>query len=179
MKNASIITIVLIAISLSSCSKKLTYYSNRLQNEFNWSERELEKIQFYVSQDIRLVRSSNSGNTKIEDGKIKVNDDSRVNEVLIKRGTPGTLVFSPNERRFAVSFESDDDNFLMFGPSEKNNGRYTLLAKDWQRNNGIITYGGVEYRTGSESAYAALMVDIKKANNNKVSSKTAQGRKVR
>ena len=130
MKNASIVTIILIAISLSSCSKKLTYYSNRLQNEFNWSESELEKIQFYVSQDIRLVRSSNYGNTKIEDGKIKVNDDSRVNEVLIKRGTPGTLVFSPNEKRFAVSFENDDDHFLMFGPSEKNNGRYTLLAKD-------------------------------------------------
>ena len=66
----------------------------------------------------------------------------------------------------------------MFGPSEKNNGRYTLLAKDWQRSTGVITYGGIEYRTGSESAYAALMVDIKKANNNKVSSKTAKGRKV-
>ncbi|MDA8693541.1 hypothetical protein N9L92_05700, partial [Saprospiraceae bacterium] len=135
--------------------------------------------QFYVSQDIRLVRTSSSGNSKIEDGKIKVKDNSNVNEVLIKRGTPGTLVFLPNEKRFAVSFERSDDYFLVFGPSPQNKGRYTLKAKDWSRNSGIITYGGAEYRTGSESAYAALMVDIKKAKNSVVNRKTAKGRTVR
>ncbi len=179
MKNIVILTIVSLTFSLTSCSKKLTYFSERLQKEYNWSENELERIQFYVSQDIRLYKSSSSGNSRIEGGKIKVKDNSRINEVLIKRGTPGTLVFSPNEKRFAVSFENDDDNFLMFGPSAKNNGRYTLLAKDWQRNNGIITYGGQEYRTNSESAYAALMVDIKKAKNSTVKRKTAKGRTVR
>lgn len=179
MKNIIIITLALLSLTLTSCSKKLTYFSERLQREYNWSKAELERIQFYVSQDIRLVRTSSTGNARIEDGKIKVKDNSNVNEVVIKRGTPGTLVFLPNEERFAVSFERSDDYFLMFGPSEKTNGRYTLRAKDWQRNSGIITYGGTEYRTGSESAYAALMVDIKKAKNSVVSKKTAKGRTVR
>ena len=179
MKNIIILIVASLSLSLTSCSKKLTYFSERLQKQYDWSESELERIQFYVSQDIRLYKSSSSGNSKIEGGKIKVKDNSRVNEVLIKRGTPGTLVFTPNEKRFAVSFENDDGNFLMFGPSDKNNGRYTLLAKDWKRNNGIITYGGTEYRTGSESAFAALMVDIKKAKNSTVKRKTARGRTVR
>ena len=179
MQNIVIVTLAIIGITLSSCSKNLTYFSDNLQREYNWSQAELERIQFYVSQDIRLVKVASSGNARIEDGKIKVKDNSNVNEVLIKRGTPGTLVFLPKQNRFAVSFERSDDYFLMFGPSEKTNGRYTLRAKDWNRNSGIVTYGGTEYRTGSESAYAALMVDIKKAKNSVVKRKTAKGRTVR
>ena len=179
MKNLVFGALAIVVVTMTSCSKNLTYFSDNLQREYNWSQSELERIQFYVSQDIRLVRTSCSGNARIEDGKIKVKDNSRVNEVVIKRGTPGTLVFLPNKNRFAVSFERSDDYFLMFGPSEKNNGRYTLLAKDWRRNNGIITYGGAEYRTGSESAYAALMVDINKAKNSSVKRTTAKGRTVR
>ena len=162
---------------MTSCGKRLTYFSDRMQREYNWSEPELKRIQFYVSEDIELYKASSSGASQIEKGQIKVKDRSRVNVVVIKKGTPGTLVFSPNEKRFAVSLDSD--SYLMFGPSNKNNGRYTLLAKDWRRNDGIISYNGKEYTTSSSSAYAALMVDIKKAQNTSVKRKTAKGSKVR
>ena len=179
MKSYSILISAILLISMSSCGKKLTYFSDRMLKEYNWTETDLKRIQFYVSQDIELYRSSSRGNSKIEGGQIQVKDKSRVDVIVIKRGTPGTLVFTPNEKRFAVSFDSDKDSYLMFGPSDKNNGRYSLLAKDWNRNDGIITYDGREYQTGSTSAYAALMVDIKKAQNTSIKRKTAKGSKVR
>ncbi len=167
------------SLLLTSCSKKLTYFSDRLQNENNWSEAELKRIQFYVSQDIVLYKSTSSGGSKIEDGQIQIKDNSNVKQVVIKKGTPGILVFSPKDDRFAVSFDDDSDKYLMFGPSDRNNGRYTLLAKNWNRRSGIIRYGGQEYRTNSESAYAALMVDIKRASDANYKKETAGGRKVR
>ena len=179
MKNVSFLFFLMSLFLFTSCAKKLTYYSDRLQNEFNWSEAELSKIQFYVSEDIQLYRVKSGGGSEIENGKIKIKDRQVVDEVVIKRGTPGILVFSPNDKRFAVCFDDDTDKYLMFGPSKKNGGRYSLLAKDWGRRDGIITYGGTEYRTKSSSAYASLMVDIKKASNSVRRSNTASGRKVK
>ncbi len=179
MRNLLFIAVAFSSIMLTSCSKKLTYFSEKLQRDFDWSEQELQRIQFYVSQDIQLYRVKSDGGSVIEGGQIKIKDQTVVDEVLIKRGTPGILVFSPNEKRFAVSFDSDSDKYLMFGPSDKNGGRYSLLAKEWKRRGGIITYGGEKYRTNSNSAYASLMVDIKKANNSTKRSETAGGRKVK
>lgn len=179
MKNVSFLFFITAMFLLTSCSKKLTYYSNKLQNDFNWTEADLSRIQFYVSQDIQLYKVKAGGGSEIENGKIKIKDRKVVNEVVIKKGTPGVLVFTPNEKRFAICFDDDTDKYLMFGPSKKNGGRYSLLAKDWQRRDGIITYGGQEYRTNSSSAYASLMVDIKKASNSVRTSKTASGRKVK
>ena len=166
-------------LMLSSCSKNLTYYTDDIQNDFRWSESELKQIQFYVSEDIRLVRASNNGMSEIENGQIKIKDNREVDEVIIKKGTPGTLVFSPNDNRFAVCFDEDSSKYLMFGPNKKANGRYLLLANNWKKQRGVITYGDEKYTTSSASAYAALMVDISKAKKVSKQSETASGRRVR
>jgi len=179
MNKSLLLSSIVILFTLTSCSKKLTYFSNNLYSDFNWSEEELKKIQFYLSEDIKLVRAANSGSSTIEDGKIKINDNSKVDEIYIKKGTPGILVFSPKENRFAVSFDKDSKKYLMFGPNEKANGRYVLMAKDWKKSEGVITYGKEKYYTSSKSAYAALMVDVKKASRSIKRTDTASGRKVR
>lgn len=163
----------------SSCGPNLKYFTQDLYSEYRWSERDLKRIQFYVSQDIILYRGLSGQDTKIDDGKIRVESDREVEEIVIKKGTPGIFIDSPKSNRFAVSFDTDKDQFLMFGPSQKTNGRYVLLAKDWDRNSGEVTYGGELYETSSASAYAALMVDIKKAKRTKYNSKTAEGNRVR
>ena len=67
----------------------------------------------------------------------------------------------------------------MFGPNPKRGDKYVLLAKDWDRRIGKVTYGGEVYNTLSESAFAGLLVDIKEAKNVKYNSKKASGRRVR
>lgn len=173
-----LLLIVGLLATFSSCSKQLNYFTEDLYDDFRWSEDDLKRIQFYVSEDIRLVRINESGYSNIEDGQIQIRDDKKVEEVVIKRGTPGLLVFAQNSDRFAVSFDEDSDKFLMFGPNDKVNGRYVLLAKNWQKRGGVITYGNAMYKTGSQSAYAALMVDINSAKKSVKKSSTASGRKI-
>lgn len=167
-----------LVIFASSCSKSLTYFTDDLYNENEWTESELKRIQYYLSEDIRLQRVYDSGGSDIEDGQIKIKSERKVDEVIIKKGTPGVLVFSPKSNRFALSFDEDPDKYLMFGPNEKAKGRYVLLAKKWKKRGGIISYGGVDYRTTSDSAYAALLVDISKARKTSKRSDTASGRKI-
>lgn len=166
-------------ILLSSCSPQLNYFTEDLYDDFRWSESELKQIQFYISEDIELERVRSAANSNIQDGQIRINQGKNVDKVVIRKGTPGTLVFSPSTNRFAVSFDEDPENYLMFGPNPKANGKYVLLAKDWKRHKGIISYGGKEYRTTSESAYAALMVDVKKAKKMSYSRETATGRTIK
>ncbi len=166
-------------LTLSSCTSKLRYFTQDLYQEYQWTDDELERIQFYVSEDIVLRKKYSGENARISDGKIKVVDGSKVEEVIIEAGTPGVFVHSPKRGRFAISFDSrDESKYLMFGPNPKANGKFVLLAKDWDRRWGQITYGDQTYETSSASAYAALMVDIKHAKKVSVKSTRARGNTV-
>jgi len=179
MQRFSLLAAIFIVIGLSSCSKSLTSFTDKLYKEQRWSDSQLEKIQFYLSDDIVLRRDAGSSQSKLDGGQIQIIDGRRVEQVIFKKGTPGVFVFSPSRDKFAISFEDNSDKYLMFGPSEKWSGRYVLLAKEWKRNRGKISYDGKVWNTSSESAYTALLVDLKKANNTKYKSKSVKGRKIR
>lgn len=177
--NRLTLLLLLSTLILSSCGSKLRYFTSDLYKEFRWTDNELKRIQFYVSEDIVLQRKISDESARIRDGKIRVVNGSEVEEIIIEKGTPGVFLESPRDGKFAISFDSrDESNFLMFGPNEKANGRYVLLAKDWERRWGTITYGNKTYETSAASAYAALMVDIKKAQKMRVKSQRAKGNKV-
>ena len=164
---------------LSSCSSKLTYFTEDLYREQGWSDSDLKQIQFYISQNVVLKRELTGGSSEIISGKIRVENGSQIEEVVIPKGTPGTFLFSPKDNRFAVAFEDGSDKrYLMFGPSPKYSDRFVMLASDWSRRNGKVTYDGKQWRVGSESAYAALLVDMKKVNKYDRNSRTAKGRRV-
>ena len=166
-------------LMLTSCSSRLTYFTEDLYEEQGWSQEDLKKIQFYISKDIRLKRELTGGSSEIISGKIKVEDGRKIEEVIIPKGTPGAFLFSPKENRFAVTFEAEgDDNYLMFGPSPKYSDRFVLLASDWKRRSGKVSYAGKSWRISSEEAYAALLVDMRKVSKVDVNSRTAKGRRV-
>lgn len=176
----SIIKLSFIALIglISSCSPSLNYYTETMHDDYKLSEAELQSVQFYLSQDIVLYRDLGINESKISEGKIKIIDGRKVEEIIFPRETPGVLVFSPKENRFAISFEEGEDSFLMFGPNKKAGGKFVLLAKEWDRRVGKVSYKGKIYKTNSTSAMSALLVDVDKAR--KVSRKTKKvgGRKV-
>lgn len=163
---------------LSSCSNRLTYFTQDLQSQYRWSEDELKKIQFYVSRDIVLKRELTGGSSDIVSGKIKIEDGRKIEEVVIRKGTPGAFIFSPKSERFAISFEENDNNYLMFGPSPKYSDRFVVLASDWDRRSGDVTYGDKKWRVSSDAAYAALLVDLRKISKVDRNTRVAKGRKV-
>lgn len=165
-------------ISFSSCSKRLTYFTQSISNNNGWTESDLQQIQFYLSEDIKLRRYLGDSDSRITKGKIRVEDGREVEEILFKKGTPGVAIFSPKAERLAVSFEDGVDNYLIFGPNPKSGGRYTLRGKEWNKNSGKVSYDGRSYTTNTGSSYSALLVDLKRAKKVKYSSKTVGGRKV-
>lgn len=173
----SILYILVLIVLATSCSPKLTPFTTELRSEYKWKESELERIQFYLSDDIVLYREvKESEVTNITNGVIKVKNGRHVEEITFPSCTPGVFIREPKTNRFAVSFESDN-NFLMFGPKRRGSD-FVLLAADWNRNSGKISYNGKIYYTDSSSAYARLLVDMSEINKSSVKRKTVKGRKI-
>ena len=126
-----------------------------------------------------MRRQLRGKSSQIKDGEIKIRDGKKVEEIRIRKGTPGALVFIPKENRFAVSFEDGSSKrFLIFGPSPKRGNQYVLRASEWNSKQGKITYGSKKYWVAADDAYASLMVDLKRSRKVSVNSRTAEGRKV-
>ena len=163
---------------LSGCGPRLSPLTQRMIEDQRWQESELKRIQFYLSEDLVLTREVRNGNTEIRNGQVKMVDGRQVEQMVFKRNTPGVFVFSPKTQRMAVSFERDDDNYLVFGPNPKAGNRYTLLASDWDRRSGTVTYAGKTWRVNAADAYASLLIPLKRLRDNDVRGKVAGGRKL-
>lgn len=152
---------------LIGCSPKLSPFSSTLIRDYQFDNEALSKIQFYLSDDLILHRQLSQGESTIDRGRISIRDGRRVEEIVFKEGTPGVFVFSPGDNKLAISFERGEDRYLIFGPSSRSgrnrntsDGIYGLLAKEWQRDYGVVTYDGKEFFTPARSAYVTLLVDI-------------------
>ena len=178
MKVKFFLFLALFGFLMTSCSPRLTPFTQRLYEESNWSKADLKRIQFYLSEDIKLKRALSGGTSEIINGKIKIEDGRKIEEVVIPKMTPGVFLFSPKDNRFAISFEDSDARFLMFGPNPKAGNRYVLLASEWQGRTGKVKYDDKTWRVSADDAIANLMVDLKKIRKVTVNSRTAGGRKV-
>jgi hypothetical protein len=171
----SLITIV----SMTSCSPTYTYFTKSLYEQQDWSQEDIMRIQFYVSKDIVLFRSVDAGETSISEGKIKIINGQRVEQVIVKAGTPGVLVLMPRDDRFAISFEEDNEAYLMFGPNPKYDNRFALLAQEWEHDYGQVHYKDKVYTVDASSAFSSLMVDLTKEGESKYETRNAPGRTVK
>lgn len=173
------LSLAVMAAILSSCSPSLSPFTQKLYEDGNWSEEELRKIQFYLSDDIVLYRELSEGKSQIIQGEIKIVNGRKREEVTFRRGTPGVFLFSPKANRFAVSFESEgDDRYLVFGPNPKVGNRYVVLASEWNKNQGTVTYAGQQWTVDANRAYTALMVDLNRLQQTQVNTRVAKGRRV-
>jgi hypothetical protein len=166
---------------LCSCSKNLTPFNQRLYEKYKWTNEDLKALQFYISEDIVLRKKTEFTEAQIKDGVLEINKEKSGELIKIKAGTPGVFLFSPKSNRFAISFNDDGDQnkYLMFGPNEKLDGNFAILAKDWQKNMGTVTYNNELYNLSAKDAYCTLMVDIKRASNVNFEAKTEKGRRIK
>lgn len=165
---------------LSSCGPKLSPFTQRLYEDQKWSKEDLSRIQFYLSEDLVLTRELRDGRSEIKGGQIKIIDGREVEQVIFKRNTPGVYTFSPKADRVAISFESTDENYLIFGPNPKAGNRYTIRGKEWngRARYGTVTYGGREWRISTSDAYASLLIPLKRIRNSETAGRVVGGRKV-
>lgn len=162
----------------ASCSSSLRPFTSHMLDNNEWTIDDLSGVQFYLSEDIVIWREAGKSHTQVENGKIRFEDGRQIEEIVFKEGTPGTYLFSPKRGHFAIGFEDDPSKYLIFGPSSKVNGQYVLLAKEWHRNYGKVSYGTDIWFTHNESAFVTLLVDVSNRRKTEYRSKTVSGRKV-
>lgn len=170
----------LVSVLMVSCATTLTPFTDDLRKENGWSKEQIQKIQFYVSEDVILQRKLklDSEGSEIISGKIRMVNGERMEEVIIPRGTPGVITFNPADNRVGVSFEDGDDRYLMFGPVSTRGNRYYVLASDWKNRVGKVTYEGKTWFMSEAGGRAYLLVDLKKINKSQKHQRTAKGRTI-
>ena len=174
----NLIFFVTLTVFLSSC-KNLVPYTDAMKKKYNWSDEQVKRIQFYVSHDIILHRELSQGSTDIVQGKIRTINGRKVDEILIREGTPGILTEIPKQNKMLVSFEVSDDHYLSFGVNPNVGEKYVLLASEWNNGMGKIHYSDKEYYTDPDSKYAFLLVDMRKIQKMDIKQRVAKGRKVK
>ena len=173
-----IFSLTIIAFLSTGCSKNYVAYSSYLQEKNNWSNTEIERIQFYTSSDIVLYREAGNNQTQIVNGKIKMENGREIEEVVIKKGTPGVAVWQQKDNRYGIAFGNSDEQFLTFGPNPSKNKKYYLLASKWEQGVGTVTYNGEEYFTSPRSASTYLQVDMKSIKKIDVDRQIVKGRTI-
>ena len=180
MKNKLNLFFLLGAVTLimSSCAP-LIPFSQDVRDKEKLSDEEMKKIQFYASSEIVLQRGEKGEKGKeITEGKLTTTDEKSVEQVIIKAGTPGIVDHILDAGRVAVRFEPGEGQFLIFGDPNKQ-GRYTLLAGEWDKNNrGKLEYGGKTYFTMSGAANVYLTFRMKNLYQFKKNQKVVKGMKL-
>src|SRR5690606_15633689 len=116
----------------------------------------LKKMQFYISTDVTLQRGERSSQSQEldKDGKLVIASSASVDNILITAKTPGVCVKVIDDNKIAVSFDADDNKYLVFG-DPNNRGRYNLMGAEWTNGKGKINYGDKVYYVmpGGAGAY--------------------------
>ena len=173
-----LLAFLFIACTLANCSKNLVPLTDSLIKEKGWDKNEVQRIQFYTSDVIVIQREFRNNATAIVSGKVKTVDGRQVEEIKIKKGTPGVAIHIPSENKMEISFDRNDDAALSFGPNPNRGARFYLLADEWKNKIGKVHYEGKEWYASAQSADVFLMVDLQRIKDWEVSQRKAKGRKV-
>jgi len=171
------IILLLSTIVIFSSCKTLTPFTETIRQKNNLSLQDLKSVQFYTSQDILLNREISNSKNQIISGKIKVENNRQIEEILIPHGTPCLVVDTTKNGRIKLSFSQNDEKSLTFGLTP-NSPRYVLLAEKWNGKEGDVHYGSDVYITKGFSYNANLEVNMKDILKIKRKYKREKGRKL-
>ncbi len=179
MKSNITLTFIALALilGLSSCYQQKQILNTSLINEYNLDEQDLKAIQFYLSGTVVLYKSNTKGTTKkSQNGELEVSEVTKSNRLVIEDGTLGVVIKRIDDKRLAVSFESDDSKVLIFGDVD-NSGTYILLAEKWTDGMGKISYGdGTYYIQPSYGVEPHLVFNFIKSKNSQTETRVVGGR---
>ncbi len=160
---------------LASCSNKI-YYTRELNTKVSQRGLTIHKIQFYVSKKIVMKRILPQNNAELANGEIRFEDGKLIDQVIIKKNTPGTCEFIDNGFMF-MSFEEGSNKLLKFNPND-NGQYYELFINQDPANFRKVVYDTAQYviQTGADNA--RLWVKKNQDYILKVTNRVAEGKKV-
>lgn len=169
----------LFILLLTSCAMQQPF-TEQVKTKHELTEGEIKQLQFYVSHDIILFRAEAkpSGKKTTTEGTLTVSDGKDIEKVIIKAGTPGIVEKILPGGKLAMRFEEGEGAVLIFGDPQNNNGRFTLMAADWDAGVGTVMYKGKKYTMSSVGHSPYLKFKMKKLNQVTNDQRVVKGMKV-
>ncbi len=176
MKKYYFILLGLMGILLfSSCSKNI-YFTRNMRMNLNKNKLSVDKVQFYNSKKIELLRYISSAETKIARGEIRYENGRYSEEIIIPKNTPG-IVVSEGKKFLNVAFEDGKNRNLKFVLNDKN--QYQISADNWKQNYGRVVYDTLIYYIEPKSDKARLTVKKDNIYNFRANKRVVKGRVVK
>jgi hypothetical protein len=174
--------VLFVGVILAACGTQIAY-TNAIKEEFGLdSVKKIKNVQFILSTEIQLTRSSTSGNQGTDEAGVLVTNSSKDEEVVIlKMGTYGKFDSFGEDGEIIVRFEIGPGKFLTFATREgQEAGKYFFVA-DWKAEpgkGGKIEYGNETYYAKANAGKCYLMVLKKNLNKTKRKERVVKGLKV-
>ncbi|MFT7158412.1 MAG: hypothetical protein ACI8Q1_003444 [Parvicella sp.] len=179
MKN--VVTLALFALIFTSvfnsCKIEIPYTKD-VETKYELDDEKLKGLEFHIMGSIVLSKRVSKDDTQLADGDIVVSASQNTDQVIFKAATTGLFVKQMPGNKIAVSFEKDDNHFLVFG-STSEKGIYKLQVDSANsKGGGKIKYNGEDYDVTRTSLDAYITVKMKKSSKNSTNQRVAGGRKV-
>lgn len=170
------IAVLGLMVLLSSCKPKTVFLeTNRVQ--LDTSGVALKQVQFYNDKAIILRRKAPTDSEVSESGGRMIEvDGEAVQEILIKKGTPGVITGEQNGK-YLVRFERGDGKVIRFYKNSK--GAFQIDADKWVNRKGLISYAGLDFIIEEVSNDCLLMFKETKRFSSTSEMKTAKGLKIK
>lgn len=180
MHRRALIYIALVVVLIAtSCSQKIVFTA-KLRDKLEKQDVNLKDIQFYNSDKITLEREEERPEEySVRSGTVKVEEGRTIEEVIIKKKTPGVCV-EAHPYHLNISFEPGSDKVLKFGRKAGNHltNSFKLYAKEWKGEQGKIQYGDTIYQTDKKAASSHLLVKKSQIYELIREKRVAEGRKI-
>ena len=170
---------IILIISITSCNRKSNFTSETRKKFENWSLN-LQKLQFYIDNDIVLSREISKDTAKIFYGTAIFQDGKYYQNIKLKANTKGvcTAIYPD---RLHVSFEKSDSKYLVFAAPNSFSGdnAYQLINEDQNIKKGFINYDDNQYKLFVDKNWPKLMISKKMENKERYDGRTMKGRRVK
>ena len=180
---------IVIVFCLNSCK---VVFTSGLRANIERQKLDMHKIQYYNSKTINLMRVVSEKETDVIEGKVTIMSGQMIEEIEIKKNTPGVLVKKlPGEVHIKFEPGNMEDNYLIFKKAADQ--IYYFEATSWKKKDlitdesgqsvlssykGRVDYHGHLYRTNSMLSKPQLMIKKKSSRNTDYNKRRAKGVKV-
>lgn len=173
--------VIMVGVFLvSACAVKLPY-TKALKEEYGLTDQTMKGVQFFVSSEIVLERSSSKGSSGTTDDGTIVSTNSKIqDQIIILPRTKCVLEKTAENGVVLIRFEPGQGKYITFATRPNMDaGKYYFQAAWEQGKGGKITYGEDEvYYATATSGEAYLMVKVKKSQRTKRKNRVVKGMKV-
>jgi len=182
MKKFTIILLIVpsLLILISGCSPKV-YYTQNLKKQLKDNNIKAADLQFYNDRQLVLRRELSSGEVNVDAGTVKVENGRYINEIVIKKLTPGICV-AETPQSLSITFEPGENKKLNFGVDGKSQSHqakpYQIQADDWIKDFGKVNYDGQVYYITPGGSETRLLISKTKLEKTQVDKRYVKGVKV-